>query len=215
MKILIDNGHGKETPGKRSPDGLLREYKYAREIASGIVTELRARGIDATGLVPEEEDVPLAERCRRVNEWCGRLGAENVMLVSIHCNAAGNGEWKNAGGWCAYTSPGQTKADELATCLYDAAKDALSGYIKDFPIRIAKGDYDGKQRPIRTDYSDGDPDYEARFYILVHSQCPAVLTESMFQDNKADVDFLLSQEGHNAIVNLHVKGVENFIKSKK
>lgn len=24
MKILIDNGHGIETPGKRSPDGILR-----------------------------------------------------------------------------------------------------------------------------------------------------------------------------------------------
>ena len=32
MKILIDNGHGENTPGKRSPDGLFREYKYAREI---------------------------------------------------------------------------------------------------------------------------------------------------------------------------------------
>lgn len=26
MKILIDNGHGENTPGKRSPDGKLREY---------------------------------------------------------------------------------------------------------------------------------------------------------------------------------------------
>lgn len=26
MKILIDNGHGENTPGKRSPDGSLREY---------------------------------------------------------------------------------------------------------------------------------------------------------------------------------------------
>ena len=25
-KILIDNGHGIDTPGKRSPDGVLREY---------------------------------------------------------------------------------------------------------------------------------------------------------------------------------------------
>ena len=31
MKILIDNGHGENTPGKRSPDGKLREYLYARE----------------------------------------------------------------------------------------------------------------------------------------------------------------------------------------
>ena len=26
MKVLIDNGHGENTPGKRSPDGRLREW---------------------------------------------------------------------------------------------------------------------------------------------------------------------------------------------
>lgn len=194
MKILIDNGHGKETPGKRSPDGLLREYKYAREIASGIVTELRARGIDATGLVPEEEDVPLAERCRRVNEWCGRLGAENVMLVSIHCNASGNGEWVKARGWSAYTSKGTTRADELATELYKAAE-------KNFT-----------NQKIRKELSDGDPDWEESFYILKKTKCPAVLTENFFMDNKENVSFMLSLEGRTQIVKTHVEGIINYIK---
>ena len=36
MKILLDNGHGIDTPGKRSPDGLLREYAWNRLIASRI-----------------------------------------------------------------------------------------------------------------------------------------------------------------------------------
>lgn len=44
MKILIDNGHGENTPGKRSPDGVLREYAYAREIADDIVRELTKEG---------------------------------------------------------------------------------------------------------------------------------------------------------------------------
>ena len=37
MKILIDNGHGVNTPGKCSPDGVFREYKYTREIAAAVV----------------------------------------------------------------------------------------------------------------------------------------------------------------------------------
>ena len=36
MRILIDNGHGENTTGKRSPDGKFREYSYAREIAKSI-----------------------------------------------------------------------------------------------------------------------------------------------------------------------------------
>lgn len=216
MVELYDAGHGIDTLGKCSPDMRLREYKKARELVKDIVARRRAMGYDARILVPEDNDISLKERCRRVNAVCQQVGKSNVLLVSVHCNAAGSeGKWMSAGGWCAYTSPGQTKADILATNLYEAAQTALADYIEDFPIRKAQGDYDNRQKPIRTDYSDGDPDYEARFYILVHTQCPAVLTESMFQDNKADVDFLLSPEGHNAIVNLHVKGVEKYIKSIK
>ena len=43
MKVLLDNGHGENTPGKRSPkwsDGSqLFEWEYAREIAKGIESQ--------------------------------------------------------------------------------------------------------------------------------------------------------------------------------
>lgn len=216
MKILIDNGHGSDTAGKCSPDKSLQEYRWAREIAYRIESDLKSKGYDAERIVPEEKDISLGERCRRVNAICNRLGKQNVILVSIHCNAAGaDGKWKTAGGWCAYTSPGQTQADVLATSLYDAASLELAGYIQQFPINKSLGIYDSKQRPIRSDYSDGDPDYEARFYILVNTQCPAVLTESMFQDNMADVDFLNSEEGKKHITSLHVNGIINYINAQK
>lgn len=216
MKILIDNGHGSNTSGKCSPDKSLREYKWAREIASRIEADLKSKGYDAERIVREETDISLEERCRRANAICNKLGKQNVILVSIHCNAAGaDGRWKTAGGWCAYTSPGQTKADAIATCLYDAAAVELAGYIQQFPISKSLGKYDSKQRPVRTDYSDGDPDYEARFYILLNTRCPAVLTESLFQDNKADVDFLNSEDGKKHLTTLHVNGIINYIKAQK
>ena len=59
MKILIDNGHGNNTPGKRSPDGKFREYLYTREIANEVVSRLRKVGYDAELLVPEIYDVTL------------------------------------------------------------------------------------------------------------------------------------------------------------
>lgn len=210
--ILIDNGHGENTPGKCSPDKTLREYAWAREIAARIERDLKARGYQAERIVREDTDTSLGERCRRVNHFCDRFGKENVLLVSIHSNAAGaDGKWKTAGGWCVYTSPGQTKADELATCLFEAAKNDLAGYISQFPINKSLGKYDSRQTPLRADYSDGDPDYEARFYILMHTNCPAVLTESLFQDNKADVEFLLSEDGKKHITDLHVHGIINYL----
>ena len=89
MKILLDNGHGIDTPGKRSPDGVLREYAWNRLIAGRVVSALTDLGHDAALLVPEQEDIPLPERCRRVNERCRLLGRDNVILISIHANAAG------------------------------------------------------------------------------------------------------------------------------
>ncbi|WP_321479982.1 N-acetylmuramoyl-L-alanine amidase [uncultured Bacteroides sp.] len=195
MKVLIDNGHGENTAGKRSPDGKLREYLYAREIADMVVYGLKKAGIDAERIVRETIDVPLSERCKRVNEVCKELGASNVILVSIHCNAAGNGEWMQARGWEAYTTPGKTKSDALAECLYTAAE-------KNLP-----------NMKMRKDLSDGDNDKEANFYILKHTKCPAVLTENLFQDNKEDVDFLLSSKGKQAITKLHVDGITDYIKS--
>ena len=194
MKVLIDNGHGVDTAGKRSPDGSLRGYKYAREIAEKVVSELKKRGFDAERIVTEENDISLSERCRRVNSICDRIGTKNVILVSIHCNAAGNGsQWMNARGWEAWTSVGQTAADKLADCLYKAAEET------DFKIR--------------KDTTDGDPDKEGHLYILKHTKCPAVLTENLFQDNKEDVAFLLSEAGKETIVSLHVKGIINYLKT--
>lgn len=190
MKVLIDNGHGSNTLGKRSPDGRLREYAYAREIALRLEMELRKYGIDVERIVKEEVDVPLTERCRRANEH----KASEAILISIHCNAAGNGsDWMQARGWEAWTSVGKTKADKLAAYLYEVAEEYLPGM------------------KIRKDMSDGDPDKESQFYILKHTKCPAVLTENLFQDNREDVDFLLSEAGKRAIVDLHVKGICQYL----
>ena len=95
MKILIEAGHGNPplTGGKQSPDGRLKEYVYCREIVAEIVKRLRAQGYDVENTVPENGDIPLGERCNRVNAWCDRLGSKNVVFVSVHNNAAGNGQW--------------------------------------------------------------------------------------------------------------------------
>lgn len=195
MKILLDNGHGQETKGKRSPDGSFREYAWAREIARRIETELRNRGYDVQRIVPEETDVPLQERSRRVNEICGRYGKDNVILVSVHVNAAGSGEWKTARGWSAYTSRGKTKSDALANCLYFAAAEAMP-----------------KNTKFRKDFSDGDADWEEDFWILRKTACPAVLTENLFMDNREDLAVLNSEEGKAAVVQLHVEGIIMYLK---
>ena len=196
MHIILDNGHGLNTLGKRSPDGKFLEAIYTREIAKKLQAVLIDRGFDADLLVPEDDDISLAERVRRVNAACFLLGKQNVILVSIHVNAAGNGsKWLNATGWSVSTCKGQTESDRLADCLCEAA-------IKHFP-----------GRRIRTDFSDSDPDWEENFSLLSNTLCPAVLTENFFMDSRSDLEYLQSRAGKQAVVDTHVEGIIEYIES--
>lgn len=198
MKILVEAGHGNPPltgiGSKQSPDGRIKEYVYCREIVAEVVKRLRAQGYDAENTVPEKGDISLGERCARVNAWCDRLGAKNVVFVSIHNNAAGCGQWMSARGWEAWTSKGQTMGDKLADCLYDAAQKYLPQGTK-----------------IRTDLTDGDRDKEGNLAVVRGTRCAACLTENLFQDNREDVEYLLSPEGREAIIKLHVEGIKAYI----
>lgn len=148
MKILIDNGHGRETPGKCSPDGRLREYAYTREIADRVVTGLRNEGIDAMRVVPEENDVALSERVKRVNAF-----GKEAILISIHCNAMGSGaEWMPANGWSVFV--GNNASMNSKRLARQLAQVALNGKVK-------------VRRP-----SPQDPYWTANLYICQQTACP-------------------------------------------
>lgn len=49
------------------------------------------------------------------------------------------------------------------------------------------------------------------WYICKKSNCPAVLTENLFQDNKEDVMFLETEQGKQAITNLHFDAIVSYI----
>lgn len=192
MKVLIDNGHGSNTLGKCSPDGNLREYAWARDVATRLVAELKKRGLDAERIVTEETDISLRERCRRVNAHCAKLGAKNVILISIHINAAKNdGKWHDASGWSGWVAPNASQNSKiLAQLLYDEA---------------AKRNLKGNRSVPSCRYWAGN------FAIVRDTNCPAVLTENLFQDNKAEVDFLKSEKGKQEIVNLHADAIQKYI----
>lgn len=215
--IILGTAHGENVGGKRSPDKRLEEYRFSREIVARLKSELEAAGCTVyvdlpSDRVPTPQTEELRTRCAIVNDLCKKYGKENCLYVSIHVNAAGgDGAWKQAGGWCAYTSRGQTTADLLADCLYKAAEDNLRGYARLMEAGKKQGSYGQLQRPLRIDLSDGDRDMEADFYVLKHTACAAVLTENLFMDNRSDVGFLLSDAGKRAIVGLHKEGILNFI----
>ncbi|WKA59678.1 N-acetylmuramoyl-L-alanine amidase [Planococcus shenhongbingii] len=84
MKIMIDAGHGPNTPGKRSPDGRLREFHFNAAVADEVKKRLILDGHSVFFSHQPDQDVPLHERTALAN----RLKAD--LFVSIHANAFGS-----------------------------------------------------------------------------------------------------------------------------
>ena len=194
LVVILDAGHGSNTPGKCSPDKSLYEWQFNREIVAMLCERLYGlENIQTVILVPEENDVPLKERVRRVNTIVHDAKIENkeVLLISIHINAAGHGTWNNASGWSVWVSNNASeKSKQFAQIAY---REAVSMCLQ------------GNRVAPKENY------WTSNFYILKNTPCPAVLTENMFQDNKEDVEFLKSEEGKEKIVELHVNSIKKYL----
>ena len=194
MIVLIDNGHGSNTPGKCSPDKQHREYRWTREFAVMLEAALRDKGFNAQRIVEESWDVSPRERCRRVNAVCRQFGTKNVLLVSLHNDAAGSrGEWLNARGFSARVSlNASSRSKSLATFITKAVE------AEGITIR----------KPLPTQYY-----WPQNLAICRDTNCAAVLTENLFQDNREDVALLNSDEGKRKLCNAHVNGIIEYIKT--
>ena len=189
--VMLDAGHGENTPGKRSPDGRLREYAFARTMVQRIARRLEALGTPTLAVTPETTDIPLTERVRRANA-AYLAHRRDAVLISIHCNAAGCGQWMAAHGWSVHVDPAASATSrQLAGCLHDAA--------------VRHGLAVRRSQPK-------DKFITQPLYICGrHAAYPAVLTENLFQDNRQDVEFLLSEAGRQCIEDLHVDAVKAFL----
>lgn len=170
MIPIFDAGHsglinGKyQTPGKRSPDlskGVLYEGMFNRWVVNRLIEKMDRSNLKYYHASPEFTDVSLETRVLRANEIY--KNHKSVFLLSIHANAGG-GE-----GIELFTSPGQTKSDEVGELILSNLHSDMSSIQK-----------------FRFDYSDGDMDKEEKFYVLRKTQCAAVLLECGFMDHPKD-----------------------------
>jgi len=164
MRIVIDAGHSYSTPGKRTPDGSMREYEFnsavARYVADGLLHGYE--GVELIFTHDDSRDVPLQERTDRANSW----GAD--LFVSIHANAAGNG-WSAAGGIETYV---YTSRPAAAVALANAVQRQLIKATGLADRGVKGGDY----------------------YVLRETRMTAILIECGFMTNRVEAELLKSDE---------------------
>ena len=188
MRIVIDPGHAGRNvdPGAVNQSTGLQEADVALLVSKLIESQLLAAGHEVKLTRTEWEQAEtddLDYRTSLANDW----GAE--LFVSIHCNSAVS---PNAAGYEVWTSPGDTEGDALATCIY--AQIAI-----EFPDRTG-----------RADYSDGDPDKESRFYVLVHTDAPACLVEMAFISNDEEAALLSDSAWQERYAGAIARGVADY-----
>lgn len=191
--ICLDNGHAASTPGKCSPDGRFKEYAYTREIVKLLSEKLESEGYKTLIVTPEvNTDISLKERCRRINQVY-KDNNKKAISISIHNNAAGaDNKWHTAKGWQVYISQNaSSNSKRLAQLLYTEAE---------------KVNLKGNRSVPKEKY------WVQNLAMCRDTNCPAVLTENLFQDNKEDVEFLLSEIGKETIVNIHFNAIVEYLK---
>jgi len=198
MKIIIDNGHGNDTKGKRSPAWhnaeQLLEWEFTRDIAVEVYDLLRNESLDPTLLVHEDYDIPIRERCERANE----IHAVNEsILVSIHGNAAPK---QNAGPHGVetfyYSLAGKVLAQHFQSQLIEAL-----GW-KNRGVRKAYDKIKNKENKKITIY---------KIAILKYTDMVAVLTENGFYTNFEQCQKMMTQEIRSDIAMAHVKAIKQYL----
>lgn len=193
LMIDLNPGHAPNTPGKCSPDKRLLEWQWNAECADVVAALLKANGYRVEIARAMDEKYSLSFPVKHANALCTRYGKENVLFISLHCNAAAGEGWQKAKGWEIWTSKGQTESDVLANCIYFAAEKVMIG------------------RTLRADRSDGDMDKEANFYVLKNTNCPAVLLESGFMNDKEECEYLLSDLSKQQTAKAVLEGLDNYV----
>ena len=192
ITIFLDEGHYDGCPGKRSPkfeDGSqFFEWKYCRELGKRIKEECDSLGIKCIRTTNRDVETSLTERAEHINNLFRRekkLG-RSALLISLHANAACNGKWGEATGWEVFTTERTTNSDKFANILCEI-------FPRIFPDKKLRGHK------------------EKNFAILYKVNCPCVLTENFFYDNKEECLWMQEEDTINKIVKLHVEAIKKWV----
>lgn len=192
--LIVDAGHDKDTPGKRTPrfaDGTqIREYEFNRPTADKIIELASRYAIDTFDTAPEHTEVSLKTRVDRANkaakEYLAKHRGGIVVFVSVHYNAhKETWDGSTAEGCETFHMPGSVKGVALA---------------KAVQAEIIKGT---KQvnRGVK----------QANFYVLVYTTMPAILCEFGFMDDPEEAALMKDPAFQEECAREVVDGVRKYL----
>ncbi len=181
IKIALDDGHGNNTAGKRTPyieelGRVVLENEFNSAVVKFLDIELKRCGFEVLLVAPEETDTPLSQRVERANN------AKVDLYVSIHYNAFdGKFDEYDPSGVEVYYYPGSNEGKMCAECIYNC---------------LLKGTQQ-KGRGVKA----------SKFYVLRATSMVAVLSENGFMDNKEEALLMVSEKFQREVAKEHAQGI--------
>ncbi len=180
--IALDDGHGMETAGKRTPylEVLGREF-HENEFNSPVVKMIAAMlnqydAFETIQTAPTDIDTPLAERVAIADN------AKADLFVSVHANAFdGTFEGSNPEGISVHCYPGSTKGKKMANILLR--------HLMQGTTQVSRGVV------------------ESNFYVLRETDMAAVLSENLFMDNPEEALLMIDPIFQREVAIEHVKAI--------
>lgn len=167
--VALDDGHGMETSGKRSPilpSGLksetgnfMHENEFNRAVVKYLNAELKRLGFNTLLVAPTDKDTPLADRTNLANS------KKADVYVSVHANASA-GKWFDGGGIETFCYASSASSKKLATAVH----------------KRVMGGTKFKDRGVK-DGSD--------LWVIRKTSMPSILVELGFMDSNQDIKNLL------------------------
>lgn len=179
--IALDDGHGMETAGKRTPTipGLgrhIKENEFNAAVVKIMDEMLRYIGFKTLLVAPTDADTSLLARTNLANS------KKASIYVSIHYDAM-SGKWGTAEGNSIFIYPGNRNKNsgKLANCIAEYLQQGTKQ----------------KWRGIK----------ESDFHILRETNMPAILSENGFMDNLREAKLMIDPNFQREVATEHVKGI--------
>ena len=180
--IAIDDGHGMETAGRRTPpipsldNRVVRENEFNSAVKRFVEEELKRCGFKVLVVAPGDKDIPLKTRTDLAN----KKNAD--AYISIHYNAF-DGKFKDNGpeGHSLHIYPGSAQGRKLA----------------EYILKYLRQGIPQKNRGI----------IENNFHVLRETKMPAVLSENGFMDNKREALLMINIDFQKEVAKEHAQGI--------
>ncbi|PRR77101.1 N-acetylmuramoyl-L-alanine amidase LytC precursor [Clostridium liquoris] len=185
IKVCLDPGHGGYDPGAIGPTGV-QEKNVTLAIALKTGEILKKNGIDVVYTRTSDKVSWPSVEIQDLQKRCDIANSENVdYFVSIHNNSF---ESSSANGQETYYASGSATGKKLAESIQREITKATNLY----------------NRGIKT----------ADFYVLLHTNAPAVLVEDGFISNPNEEKLLNSDSFQNTLAQAIATGIIKFVNAQ-